>query len=279
MCEIYCTLSVEAEDALHRPIRIHLPKSPDALAFCPYRISPLGAHIDHQFGKINGLAIDKGIHFAYSKKESGICEVQSVNFPGKRAQFHVNSVPETKQGDWADHLRGATLADAQREAPSAIRGGGRSGRLSAHRRIVLLRRIIVFLSALCQVNEILLNDWELIMMAKAAENQYIGVNCGKLGQSCEALCHKDQLLCLDTIDDSYELIPTPASMKPYKIAIFFSGFEHSLVVSKYNARVDECGASAYALKAISGMPYEKYADTRLWDVPSAVFEQYGDRLP
>ena len=38
---------------------------PEAVAFCPYRISPLGAHIDHQFGKINGLAIDKGIHFAY----------------------------------------------------------------------------------------------------------------------------------------------------------------------------------------------------------------------
>ena len=34
-------------------------KSPEAVAFCPYRISPLGAHIDHQFGKINGLAIHK----------------------------------------------------------------------------------------------------------------------------------------------------------------------------------------------------------------------------
>ena len=24
---------------------------PDSIAFCPYRISPLGAHIDHQYGK------------------------------------------------------------------------------------------------------------------------------------------------------------------------------------------------------------------------------------
>ena len=36
-------------------------KEPFGVAFCPYRISPLGAHIDHQYGKINGLAIDKGI--------------------------------------------------------------------------------------------------------------------------------------------------------------------------------------------------------------------------
>ena len=42
-------------------------RSPEAIAFCPYRISPLGAHLDHQWGKINGLAIDKGIHIAYTE--------------------------------------------------------------------------------------------------------------------------------------------------------------------------------------------------------------------
>jgi len=30
-------------------------RDPDGVAFCPYRISPLGAHIDHQHGKINGI--------------------------------------------------------------------------------------------------------------------------------------------------------------------------------------------------------------------------------
>lgn len=29
-------------------------QEPYGVAFCPYRISPLGAHIDHQYGKING---------------------------------------------------------------------------------------------------------------------------------------------------------------------------------------------------------------------------------
>lgn len=81
-------------------------QEPFDVAFCPYRISPLGAHIDHQYGKINGLAIDKGIHMAYHPKQNGVVELQSLNFP-KRAQFFVNAVPEEKQGDWADHLRGA----------------------------------------------------------------------------------------------------------------------------------------------------------------------------
>ena len=81
-------------------------QEPFDVAFCPYRISPLGAHIDHQYGKINGLAIDKGIHMAYHPKQNGIVELQSLNF-SKRAQFFVNAVPDEKQGDWADHLRGA----------------------------------------------------------------------------------------------------------------------------------------------------------------------------
>ena len=84
-------------------------QEPFDVAFCPYRISPLGAHIDHQYGKINGLAIDKGIHMAYHPKQNGVVELQSLNFP-KRAQFFVNAVPEEKQGDWADHLRGAAKA-------------------------------------------------------------------------------------------------------------------------------------------------------------------------
>lgn len=52
-------------------------KTPEAVTFCPYRISPLGAHIDHQYCKNNGLAIDKGIHIAYSRKKNSVVELQS----------------------------------------------------------------------------------------------------------------------------------------------------------------------------------------------------------
>ena len=113
--------------------------------------------------------------------------------------------------------------------------------------------IICFLSALCKVNGIHLEPMEMILTAKAAENQYVGVSCGKLDQSCEVLSKKDHLLYLDTKDDSYELIPTSEKMKPYKVAIFFSGLERSLKNSKYNLRQDECKAAAYALMGFAGI--------------------------
>ncbi len=124
-----------------------------------------------------------------------------------------------------------------------------------------------------------LEPMEMILTAKAAENQYVGVSCGKLDQSCEVLSKKNHLLYLDTKDDSYELIPTNETMKPYKVAIFFSGLERSLKNSKYNLRQDECKAAAYALMGYAGMDYDTFANTRLRDVPFEVFESYKDRLP
>ncbi len=251
-------------------------KEPEAVAFCPYRISPLGAHVDHQNGKINGLAIDKGIHIAYSIKHNGVIELQSLQFP-KRAQFHVNSIEEEKVGDWADHCRGAAKMLGEKYKlkmglSGVIEGTLPIGGLSSSASV-----IIAFLSALAAVNDIELEEWETIMMAKAAENRYVGVNCGKLDQSCEVLCKKDSLLYLDCADDSYSLIPWTG--KKFSIAVFFSGLERSLKNSAYNLRQDECKAAAYVLMAHAGLPYGKFKDAVLRDVPRDVFEKYADLLP
>ncbi len=253
-------------------------KDPEGVVFCPYRISPLGAHIDHQFGKINGLALDRGIHIAYAPKHNGVVELKSLNFP-KRAQFFVNGIPEEKEGDWADHMRGAAKMLAEKYPlrmgiSAVIEGTLPVGGISSSAAV-----IIAFLSALAKVNNISLEAWETIMMAKAAENRYVGVNCGKLDQSCEVLSKKDHLLYMDCKDDSYELIPIAPSMKPFKIAILFSGLERSLATSAYNLRQDECKAAAYDLLAYAGMNYGKFIDTRLRDVPLDVFEANKDRLP
>ena len=251
---------------------------PDNVAFCPYRVCPIGAHVDHNFGKITGFAIDKGVHIAYKAKQNGVVELISLQFE-KRAQFHVKSVPEARQLDWADYLRGATLELGKRYNLNAgicgvIEGTLPIGGLSSSAAVT-----IAFLSALCKVNSLQLQQSEIIEIALAAENKYVGVSCGKLDQSCEIYSKKDHLLYLDTLDDSYELIPTHPAMKPYKIAIFFSGVERALAGSKFNMRVDEARAAAYALKAYAGMEYGKFNETYLRDVPYEAFVKYKDRLP
>ena len=253
-------------------------RDPSDMAFCPYRVCPMGAHSDHQFGKITGLAINKGIHIAYSPKTTGIIELRSMNFD-KRAQWHVNAVPDRPQHDWADYLRGATWALGKKYPLKVglcgvIEGSLPIGGLSSSAAV-----IIAFLSALCAVNGIRMSSRELIDTALVAEKNYVGVSVGKLDQSCEVLSKKDHLLYLDTKDDSFELIPTNPNMKPYEIAIFFSGVERTLAGSKFNMRVDELKSAAYALMAFSGMEYGKFEEARLRSVPREIFEQYKDKLP
>lgn len=253
-------------------------KAPQYTAFTPYRVCPIGAHSDHQLGKITGFAINKGIYIAYGPKENGVIEIQSLQFE-KRAQWHVEATPKTKENDWADHLRGATIAlnkrySLRRGLCAVLEGELPIGGLSSSAAI-----IITYLSALCKMNGIVLSPSELIDISKEAENKYVGVSCGKLDQSCEVYCKKDHLLYMDLKDDSYELIPQSAQMKPYKFAIFFSGLERSLAGSAFNMRVDECRSAAYALKAYAGMEYGKFEETNLRDVPVEVFHQYKDRLP
>ena len=252
-------------------------REPEALSFAPYRICPIGAHSDHNLGKITGLAINRGIHIACSPKQNGVLEMSSLHFP-KRAQWHIREIGE-KTGDWADYLRGATWALSRNHVLTVglcgvIEGSLPIGGLSSSAAVIL-----AFLNALCRVNHINLTPRELIDTAFDAEKHYVGMNVGTLDQSCEVLCRRDHLLYLDCKDDSFELIPTSPEMKPYGIAIFFSGLEHRLAGSRYNMRVDELRAGIYALQAFSGYEYGKFCEANARDISFEVYQTYRNRLP
>ena len=246
-------------------------------AFCPYRVCPLGAHIDHQYGVVSGFAIDKGIEIEYEKTSDGKVSLTSSDFE-KQVEFSVNN-PLIKENDWADYLRGATASlkrnhDLSYGIKAHVKGSLPIGGLSSSAAV-----IIAYLSALCRVNNIILSRNEMVMTALWAENEFVGVSVGKLDQSCEVYSKENHLLYIDMKDDTYDLIPASSEMKPFEIAIFFSGLERSLVGSQFNMRVDELKSAAYALKAFSGMEYGKFSDTRLRDVPREVFENHKHRLP
>lgn len=253
-------------------------RDPDGTVFCPYRICPIGAHSDHNLGKVTGFAIDKGISFSYGVKKNGVIEVSSMQFP-KRAQWHIRDIPGRKANDWADYLRGATLAFSKNHALhyglcGVLDGSIPIGGLSSSAAVTL-----AFLSALCKVNNVAASRGELIDMALEAERDYVGVSVGKLDQSCEVLGKKDCLLYLDTLDGSYELIPADPEMRPFRFAVFFSGLGRSLKASRYNTRVDELRAGVYALQAFSGMEYGSFSEANARNVPYEIYQRYKNKLP
>lgn len=246
-------------------------------AFCPYRVCPVGAHSDHQYGLISGFAIDKGVEIIYAPSGSEEVQITSMNFEGRK-NFEVNKVAE-KQNDWADYLRGVCKLlnekfGIKKGIYAVINGQLPIGGLSSSASVIL-----AFMSAMCKINDIKMDTEEIIDLAEKVETKFIGVSVGKMDQSCEMYCKKDNLLFLDTKTREYKLIPVNPKAPNFKIGIFFSGMQRSLVGSKFNMRVDELKAAAYALLAFEGIEYGKFIDTRLRDVPKEVFEKNKDKLP
>lgn len=245
--------------------------------FCPYRVCPLGAHVDHQYGLVTGFALDRGIKLEYNATEDGTFHVASKNFEGI-LDFSLDNIPD-KRGNWGDFLVGSVIALSDKYIlkkgfHGVIEGTMPVGGLSSSAAV-----IITYILTLCKCNGIHLTQPQLIKYAIMVERDFIGVNVGKLDQSCEVYCKKDNLLVLDTLDDKAELVPCSKNMAPFSIAIIYSGVSRKLAGSAYNTRVDECKAAAYALKGYCGMDYGKFEDTHLREVPYGVYDEYKEKLP
>ncbi|NLA85386.1 MAG: GHMP kinase [Clostridiales bacterium] len=246
--------------------------------FSPYRICPIGAHVDHQHGLITGFAIDKGVELTYSITDDGIVEMKSANFSGE-VSFSIFDVPGPSNGDWGKYLRGAVAALKQKyEITKGIRGVIEGslpiGGLSSSAAVILC-----YIMALCHANNIEVDKQELIHIASYAERKYVGINNGILDQACQVLCKKDHLLYLDTRSEEYELIPKNPAMPDFELAVFYSGLSRSLSNTGYNTRTDECRAASWYLKAMEGMEIGPFSETKLRDIEPDIYEKWKTSLP
>lgn len=246
--------------------------------FSPYRVCPVGAHVDHQHGLVTGFALDKGVDLWFDISDDGSVELESRSFTGSVA-FNIAEGTLVKQGNWGDYARGAKYAlrkkfRLSRGIHGVLQGSLPVGGLSSSAAV-----LIAYVMAFAKANDITLTPFEVALTASVAEREYIGLNNGLLDQACIALGRKDELLMLDCDSNDYRLIPRNPSMPPFKLAIFFSGLTRSLVNSDYNLRVQECKTAVWNVLAYNGSPLKSFDKTFLRDVPYSMFDQYRDRMP
>ncbi len=269
-------------DSLHQAYRTFFGKG-DALyqLFSPYRICPLGAHVDHQHGLVSGFAFDSGIEFLFSATDSGKVEMASLSFEGLMT-FNVQRPVDEKQGNWGDYLRGAVWALQQdfrleKGIRGIVRGSMPIGGLSSSAAL-----LCGFVMAIDKVNHLGLTRQQVIDYASVAERRYVGLNNGILDQACVVLCEADKLLYLDTGTGEHRLVPfggdSPQPL-PFKLGIFFSGVTRKLTGTDYNLRVSECKTAAWIMQAYEGEHLRELQDTRLRDVPEGHLGKYAARMP
>lgn len=246
-------------------------------SYCPYRICPIGAHVDHQYGFVTGFALNYGIGLAYTINDDDLCQVVSHNFD-KRIRFRVTDVLE-KKNDWADYIRGGVKA-LQKNGYNLkyginvyIYGELPIGGLSSS-----AANIISFLKAISYANGFKLTNQELIEYAYHAETEFMGMSIGKLDQSCEVLSKKNRLLVLDTKTNEYKTIELGKTDTKFEFLLVHCGAERLLAGSYYNIRVDECKSAAFIANSYLEK-YKKFKDTYLRDLDYNDFLKYQDKMP
>ena len=246
--------------------------------FAPYRVCPLGAHVDHQHGLVTGFAFDMGVDLWFNPTEDGSVRLKSLSFDGD-VEFDVTMPSQVKEGHWGDYARGAKYAlkkrfDLKYGIEGVIKGSLPVGGLSSSAAV-----LTAYVMAFAKANNISLTKMEIIKIASQAEREYIGLSNGILDQSCIVLGEKDSLLFLDTDSEEYRLIKKNPSMPEFEIAIIFSGLTRSLVSSDYNLRVSECKTAAWNMMAYMDMPLKTLDKTFLRDVPKEIYEKTKDMMP
>lgn len=191
--------------------------------FSPYRVCPLGAHVDHQHGLVTGFAIDKGVDLWWTPSGSPCLggekdplnppvygeshvHLESKTFEGV-VDFEIDQPSQVREHHWGDYARGAKYAlrkrfELKRGITGVIQGSLPVGGLSSSAAV-----LIAYVMAFAKANDITLQPFEVVKIASEAEREYIGLNNGLLDQACIALSKKNQLLFLDCDSNEYRLIP------------------------------------------------------------------------
>lgn len=246
--------------------------------FSPYRICPLGAHVDHQLGLITGFTIDHGIHLVYAPNDDGYINLQSGNFPDNE-KFHLRNIIPYVPGFWGNYIRGAILALSKnyvlKKGITGIAHGSLPiGGLSSSAAVSS-----AYVMALADVNHIQLSPLEVINLVADIEHEYIGLKNGILDQSVNVLSKNNHLLYMDTKTNDYKLIKKNESMPEFEVIVVYSGITKALIATDYNQRVNECRASAWYLKALEDKEITTFNQTHLRDLEPQIFEKHKDSLP
>ncbi|KAL8152531.1 hypothetical protein V2J09_010291 [Rumex salicifolius] len=269
----------------------------------PYRICPLGAHIDHQGGLVSAMAINLGILLAFVPSGNSQVVLRSKQFRGE-VQFRVDEVQHpiksekaigcmtngqraAEECSWGRYARAALYALQSRgkNISQGITGvicgskGLDSSGLSSSAAVG-----IAYLLAFESANKISVSPTENIEYDRLIENEYLGLNNGILDQSAILLSSYGCLTFMDCKTKEYKLIlpPEPQKIetngvkKAYKILLACSGLKHALTSNKgYNSRVAECREAAKVLLSASGQPD---MEPILSNVDLAMYEAHKGKL-
>ncbi|MEJ8304096.1 galactokinase [Saccharibacillus sacchari] len=214
----------------------------------PGRVNLIGEHIDYNGGYVLPAALEFGTTLVIRERADGVIRLASTNMP-EEAEIKVDEIGLNKTGQWTDYPVGVMVELAERGFPVSTgydlfyhgeipNGAGLSSSASIE---------VVTGYGLLAMGGYDRDTVQIALLSQAAENNFVGVNCGIMDQFAVANGKKDHAILL--MCDTLEYKHVPFQTGSYKLVIGNTNKRRGLVDSKYNERREQCTAALERLRS------------------------------
>jgi len=207
--------------------------------FSPYRICPIGAHIDHQGGAVLGRTINIGTTLEYEPLDTNEIHITSDQLG--ETKFLIGDLDTMH---WSRYVQAAArVLNPKRGMRAHLSGSLIGAGLSSSASVGL-----AYLKALAAVNNIELSNEQLVHLDYELEHEQLGLQNGLLDPMSIVYGKRNALLFMDTITaTATPIFDSPSSDSAWIVA--YSGISRELTKSGFNVRVEECYQAASQMQA------------------------------
>lgn len=232
--------------------------APELTAQAPGRVNLIGEHTDYNGGFVLPAAINYNTRVLASRRDDRELHVVAQDFDSQRVIVNVDApMQQDPVAPWSDYLRGVVQELRKRSyrlsganlliSGNVPAGAGLSS--SASLEVALVR-------ALTELSDEAIDPTEAALVGQAAENNFVGCNCGIMDQLISARGQESSALLIDCQDLSVRSVSIP---RDWEILIVHSGVKRGLVESEYNQRRKQCETAAafFGQKTLRGVSLEQ----------------------
>jgi galactokinase len=219
---------------------------PEGVWAAPGRVNVIGEHTDYNGGYVLPVAMEHTTRAAVARRDDGRVAFASLQGDGTVVELGIDELAPGRPDGWAGYPAGVVLG-LRRRLPGGVSilvdtdvpvGAGLSSSAA------LTCSVALALSDLVAPE---MAPRDLVELARAAENDFVGAPTGILDQSASVLCTAGHALFLDTRDLTSEQVPLDLAAAGLALLVVDSGVTHDHAEGGYGDRRRECETAAARL--------------------------------